>query len=82
VVTSPGKKNMSVIEKFKSLPEAGRTPDSVWEVQKIVEQLSNLENQRLVMLRELVEANERMRKDLLKDWSEAEIKDAGLGGLL
>jgi hypothetical protein len=73
---------MNVIEKFKSLPEARRTPDSVWEVQKIVEQLSNLENQRLVMLRELVEANERMRKDLLKDWSEAEIKDAGLGGLL
>lgn len=69
---------MNLIEKFKTLPEAKCVPDSVWTTQSLLDQLAELDAQRERIQQELYEVSPRMMRDLKKDWSDDELKEAGL----
>jgi len=69
---------MSIIDKFKALPEAKKAPDSVWNVHRILTQIEELETQRQSLLVELETANDRMMSDLKRDWTDDELSTVGL----
>lgn len=69
---------MSIIDKFKALPEAKKAPDSVWSVQRILAQIEDLDTQRQSLLAELETASNRMMSDLKRDWTDDELATVGL----
>jgi hypothetical protein len=68
----------SIIDKFRSLPQACRAFDSVWDAEKQRREIAELEHQLERARSEYSEIHDRMLADLRKYWSDEEIHQAGL----
>lgn len=68
----------SIIEKFRSLPEACRAFDSVWNAEKQQREIEELSYQLERAQSEYSEMHQTMLADLRKYWSDEEIREAGL----
>jgi hypothetical protein len=69
---------MNLIERYKRLPEAKRVPDAVWEVQRILDLITEYEGQTACLKAELNIAAPKMMSILSADWTEGELIGAGL----
>jgi hypothetical protein len=67
----------TVIEKFRSLPEACRAFDSVWSLHKQEDEIRHLECQLAQARVEYSELERSALTDLRKFWSDEELNQAG-----
>jgi hypothetical protein len=68
----------SAIEKFRSLPQACRAFDSIWDLEKQEREIEELEYQLERAQSEYRELRQKALADLRKYWSDEELKVVGL----
>jgi len=68
----------SAVEKYRTLPEAHRVPDAVWDLAKHEDYIRDLEHQLQLATAELAELQRRALAVLRKTWTDDDLKTAGL----
>jgi len=69
---------MSVIRRYKELPEAKAIPEILWNVQKILDLITEYETQINMLKIELNTLLPEMMSTLKADWSDEELIHVGL----
>lgn len=69
---------MTLIDRYKLLPDSCRIPDVVWSIQKIQDQLARLDADRDALRDDLVALWPTMMRELRSHWSIEELQAAGL----
>lgn len=70
---------MNLIDKYKKLPDAHRIPDEVWSTQKLLDEIAEIDRRHAELIHELTwVAAPAMMAVLRRDWTETELKEAGL----
>lgn len=68
---------MSLITKYRNLPQARNVPDVVVDVQQMMDRLSELQAEQASIQAKLYRATPKMMDVLRRDWSDSELKEAG-----
>ena len=69
--------NKDAVEKFRTLPQAGKVPAEVWDMFKWEREIADLEQQLAVARCEQQAAHETALKFLRRDWNDDELRAAG-----
>lgn len=69
---------MTLTERYKRLPEAHAVPESLCEVERILEEIVATQRQMQELQRDLEAATLKMMNVLRKDWTVDELRAVGL----
>jgi len=70
--------DMTLIARYKNLPEAHAIPEIVYTVQNSLDELVTLDARRKELQDSIGDDSLRMMETLKRDWSDDELKEAGL----